>query len=156
MMRLFARVMLAMCLAVVAGFHAQAQTRPKVTTSGPDFPKAALFVGNSFFYFNNGMPGHLSFMERAADPENKAAYRNTMATIGGSGLDWHDMDNLLRPGGLGPRAFDEQNSVVINKPVRQSDAVVMLNSSDWRNPTLLKDAFTTFAKKNSGIVRASG
>ena len=71
MMRLFARVMLAMCLAVVFG-NAQAQTKPKVTTPGPDFPKAALFVGNSFFYYNNGMPGHLSFMERAADADNKA------------------------------------------------------------------------------------
>ena len=106
-MRLFARVMLAMCLAVAAGFNAQAQTKPKVTTSGPDFLKAALFVGNSFFYYNNGMPGHLSFMERAADADNKAAYRNTMATIGGSGLDWHDMDNLLRPGGLGAYSFDD-------------------------------------------------
>ena len=46
MMRLFARVMLAMCLAVAAGFNVQAQTRPKVTSLGPDFPKAALFVGS--------------------------------------------------------------------------------------------------------------
>ncbi|MET4384986.1 hypothetical protein ABIB73_000721 [Bradyrhizobium sp. F1.4.3] len=62
MMRLLARAMLAVCLAVAASFNAQAQTKPKVTTLGPDFPKAVLFVGNSFFYYNNGMPGHLSFM----------------------------------------------------------------------------------------------
>src|SRR5256885_5168967 len=105
MTRLFARVMLAMCLAVAAGCNAQAQTRPKVTTSGPDFPKAALFVGNSFFYYNNGMPGHLSFMERAADPENKTAYRNTMATIGGSRLHLHCIDQPLRPGGPRPPSF---------------------------------------------------
>src|SRR5205085_10711292 len=134
MMRLFARVMLAMCLAVVAGFHAQAQTRPKITSLGPDFPKAALFVGNSFFYYNNGMPGHLSFMERAADAENKAAYRNTMATIGGSGLDWHDMDNLLRPGGLGAYSFDEQNVVVFNKPGRQFDSAELLDGHTYNIP----------------------
>src|ERR1700730_5280647 len=44
MVRLFARVVLAMCLAVAAGFNVQAQTKPKVTTLGPDFPKATLFV----------------------------------------------------------------------------------------------------------------
>ncbi len=156
MMRLVARVMLAMCLAVVLGPHAQAQTKPKVTTSGPDVPKAALFVGNSFFYYNNGMPGHLTFMERAVDPANKAAYRNTMATIGGSGLDWHDMDNLLRPGGLGAYSFDEQNNVVFNKPGRQYDAVVMMDCSQCPIHPQLKDAFTTFAKKDSEIVRAHG
>ena len=122
--------------------------------SGPDFPKAALFVGNSFFYYNNGMPGHLSFMERAADDANKAAYRNTMATIGGSGLDWHDMDNLLRPGGLGAYSFDDQNVVVFNKPGRQFDAVVMMDCSQCPIHPQLKDAFTTFAKKDSEIVRA--
>src|SRR5215471_2617923 len=144
MMRLFARMMLAMCLAVAAGLGAQAQTRPK----------AALFVGNSFFYYNNGMPGHLSFLERAADAENKAAYRNTMATIGGSGLDWHDMDNLLRPGGLGSYSFDENNNVNFNKPGRQYDMVVMMDCSQCPIHPQLKDVFVTFAKKDSDIVRA--
>src|SRR4051794_31371622 len=115
MMRLFARVMLAMCLAVVAGFHAQAQTRPKATTSGPDFAKAALFVANSFFYYNNGMPRHHPFMHRAAHPENKPAYGNTMPPNGGSALNLHDMDNLLRPGRLGGYSFDDQNNFDFNK-----------------------------------------
>lgn len=156
MMRLFARVMLAMCLAVAAGSHAQAQTRPKITSLGPDYPKATLFVGNSFFYYNNGMPGHLSYMQRAADAANKAAYRNTMATIGGSGLDWHDMDNLLRPGGLGAYSFDDQNVVVFNKPGKQFDTVVMMDCSQCPIHPQLKDAFSTFARKDSEIVRAHG
>ncbi len=36
-------------------------------------PEAGIFIGNSFFYYNNGLPGHLSLMEKAADPENKKA-----------------------------------------------------------------------------------
>ena len=139
MMRLFTRVMLAAIVVAAAGFDAaQAQTKPKVTTLGPDFPKAALFVGNSFFYYNNGMPGHLTLMERAADAANKAAYRNTMVTIGGSGLDWHDMDNLLRPGGLGAYSFDEQNVVKFNKPGRQYDAVVMMDCSQCPDPSAIE------------------
>jgi Domain of unknown function (DUF4886) len=156
MMRLLARVMLTMCLAVAASFSAQAQTKPKVTSLGPDFAKATLFVGNSFFYYNNGMPGRLTFMERAADADNKAAYRNTMVTIGGSGLDWHDMDNLLRPGGLGAYSFDDENNVVFNKPGKQYDTVVMMDCSQCPIHPQLKEAFTTFAKKDSEIVRAHG
>ena len=34
---------------------AQAQTKPVVTTLGPDFPKTGIFIGNSFFYYNNSM-----------------------------------------------------------------------------------------------------
>ena len=39
---------------------------------GPDFPKTGIFIGNSFFYYNNGLPGHLSLMEKAADPDQQA------------------------------------------------------------------------------------
>ena len=34
---------------------ANAQTKPLVTTLGPDFPKTEIFIGNSFFYYNNSM-----------------------------------------------------------------------------------------------------
>ena len=36
---------------------ANAQTKPVVTTLGPDFAKTEIFIGNSFFYYNNGLPG---------------------------------------------------------------------------------------------------
>ena len=114
MSRIFVSLVGVLAVAWMSATPLQAQTMPNVKTLGPDFPKSEMFIGNSFFYYNNGMPGHLSFMERAADADNKAAYRNTMATIGGSGLDWHDMDNLLRPGGLGAYSFDDQNVVVFN------------------------------------------
>src|SRR5260221_10878077 len=76
---------------------ALAQTKPVVTSLGPDFPKTEIFIGNSFFYYNNGMPGHLRLLERAADPDHKNDYRATMATIGGSGIDWHDVESYFRP-----------------------------------------------------------
>ena len=56
---------------VAAPTAALAQTKPAVTTLGPDFAKTGIFIGNSFFYYNNGLPGHLSLMEKAADPERK-------------------------------------------------------------------------------------
>src|SRR5882762_4878994 len=135
---------------------AQAQTKPKVTSLGPDYPKAAIFIGNSFFYYNNGMPGHLSLLEKAADPAHKQDYRNTMVTIGGSGLDWHDVESYFRPNAIGNYSFDESNNVVFNKPGKLFDVAVMMDCSQCPIHPKLKSVFTDYAKKNSDIVRAKG
>src|SRR5258707_8570097 len=97
--------------AVAAGSPgALAQKKPAVTSLGPDFPKSGIFIGNSFFYYNNGLPGHVSLMEKAADPDNKQDYRNTMVTIGGSGFDWHDVESYFPPHAIGSYSFDEKNN----------------------------------------------
>src|SRR6201994_2658901 len=103
-------------LALVAcASMAQAQPRPAVTSLGPDYPKITIFIGNSFFYYNNGMPGHVSLLEKAADPEHKNDYRATMVTIGGSGFDWHDVESYFRPHAVGYYGFDDHNNVVFEK-----------------------------------------
>ena len=135
---------------------AVAQTKPAVTSLGPDFPKTALFIGNSFFYYNNGLPGHLSLMEKAADPEHKQDYRNTMVTIGGSGFDWHDVESYFRPNAIGNYSFDEQNNVVFNKPDKLFDIAIMMDCSQCPIHPKLKPVFTEFIKKDSDIVRAHG
>src|SRR4030081_2205786 len=113
---IFARfcVVLAAAFWLAAG-PVLAQTKPVVTRLGPDFPKTEIFIGNSFFYYNNGMPGHVSLLEKAADPDHKQDYRAKLATIGGSGLDWHDVESYFRQNDLGSYSFDEQNNVVFNK-----------------------------------------
>ena len=131
-------------------------TRPVVTSLGPDFPKTGIFIGNSFFYYNNGLPGHLSLMEKAADPAHKQDYRNTMVTIGGSGFDWHDVESYFRPNAIGNYSFDEHNNVVFNKPDKLFDVAVMMDCSQCPIHPKLKGVFTEFAKKDSDIVRAHG
>ena len=37
-----------------------AQTKPKRTDIGGEIPKSILWVGNSFFYYNNSMHNYLS------------------------------------------------------------------------------------------------
>ena len=135
---------------------ALAQTKPVVTSLGPDFPKTGIFIGNSFFYYNNGLPGHLSLMEKAADPANQQLYRNTMVTIGGSGFDWHDVDSYFRPGAIGKYSFDANNNVVFNKLDKLFDVAVMMDCSQCPIHPTLKSVFTHYAKKNSEIVRAKG
>jgi len=50
-------VTLAAMAAVAGPTAAQAQTLPRITSFGPDFPKTGIFIGNSFFYYNNGPTG---------------------------------------------------------------------------------------------------
>src|ERR1700759_2798097 len=135
---------------------AQAQTKPAVTSLGPNYPKTEMFIGNSFFYYNNGMPGHLSLLEKAADPERKQDYRTTMVTIGGSGFDWHDVESYFRPDAIGRYSFDDHNNVVFSKPGKLYDAAVMMDCSQCPIHTTLKSVFTEFAKKDTDIVRAHG
>jgi hypothetical protein len=141
-------------LALAATSPTQAQTRPKVTSLGPDFPKRELFIGSSFFYYNNGMPEHVTKLSRAADPANKASYGSTMIAISGSGLNWHDVESYFRPNGIGGYSFDEQNNVVFKKPGKQFDVAVMMDCSQCPIHPQLKAAFAEFVKKDSGIVRA--
>ena len=135
---------------------ANAQTKPLVTTLGPDFPKTGIFIGNSFFYYNNGLPGHLSLMEKAADPDHKQDYRNTMVTIGGSGFDWHDVESYFRPNAIGNYSFDENNNVVFNKLDKLFDVAVMMDCSQCPIHPKLNSVFTDYARKNSDLVRAKG
>ncbi len=141
---------------VAAPTAALAQTKPAVTTLGPDFAKTGIFIGNSFFYYNNGLPGHLSLMEKAADPERKQDYRNTMVTIGGSGFDWHDVESYFRPSAIGNYSFDENNNVVFNKLDKLFDVAVMMDCSQCPIHPKLKPVFTDYARKNSETVRAKG
>jgi hypothetical protein len=134
----------------------QAQTRPVVTSLGPDFPKTTIFIGNSFFYYNNGMPGHVSLLEQAADPDHQQDYRATMVTIGGSGFDWHDVESYFRPNAIGSYSFDEHNNVVFNKRKKLFDAAIMMDCSQCPIHPQLKTVFTEFARKDSDIVRAHG
>lgn len=141
---------------MAVGPAALAQTKPAVTSLGPDFPKTAIFIGNSFFYYNNGLPGHLSLMEKAADPANKQVYRNTMVTIGGSGFDWHDVESYFRPNAIGSYSFDDDNNVVFIKTGKLFDVAVMMDCSQCPIHPKLKPVFTDYTKKNSEIVRAHG
>jgi hypothetical protein len=150
-------MVLAVAAAVAIGpMAARAQTKPIVTSLGPDYPKSEMFIGNSFFYYNNGMPGHVSLLEKAADPDHKDSYRATMVTIGGSGFDWHDVESYFRPNAVGSYSFDDHNNVVFNKSDKLFDVAVMMDCSQCPIHPRLKTVFTEYAKKDSDIVRAHG
>ena len=135
----------------------QAQTKPVVTSLGPDYPTSEIFIGNSFFYYNNSLHNHVTLMEKAADPDHAHHYRATSVTIGGSGLDWHDVESYFRPNALASYSFDNDNNVVFHTERKKLfDAAIMMDCSQCPIHPKLKSAFTDFAKKDSAIVRAHG
>ena len=79
---------------------------PKVTELGGEEPASILYIGNSFFYFNNGMGGHVSRLNAAAEAAKKL--RSTDITISGSSLQWHDVEFYFRPNAVGALSFDLQ------------------------------------------------
>src|SRR5262245_15985841 len=116
-----------MLLAMVAPHNlVHAQTKPKRVDPG-QAPESILWVGNSFCYYNNSMHNH--FGRLVASAGSGARVRSTSVTISGSGIDWHDMDSLLRPNGLGRYSFVGDNEVQFNKPGRQYDTAIMMDCS---------------------------
>jgi len=131
-----------------------AQTKPKRTDMGGEPPKSILWVGNSFFYYNNGMSNYLSNLLRAADPKN--ALRSTSVTISGSGLDWHDVESYFRLNGIGRYSFVGDNEIVFNKIDKLFDAVILSDCSQCPVHPQLKSVFHEYAKKHSDTVIKHG
>jgi hypothetical protein len=143
----------ALGLAACSTSPATAPDRPAAATAGP--PKTALWVGNSFFYYNNSMHGHVGELLRAARP-NESGYRATSATISGSGINWHDLEALLKPGGVGSYSFDRNNNVVFNTFDKPFDVVIIMDCSQCPIHPQLSKFFREFAARDSAIARQHG
>jgi hypothetical protein len=133
---------------------ALAQTKPKLTALGGEPAESVLWVGNSFFYYNNSMHGHVGQLIKAADPQSRA--RAVSVTISGSGIDWHDMESYLRPDGIGKYSFVAGNKIVFNKPGRQFDTVIIMDCSQCPIHPQLKSVFRDYVKKDNDIIRKAG
>jgi len=131
-----------------------AQTKPRRTDVGGEPPRSILWVGNSFFYYNNSMHNYVGRLVRAADP--KMGHRSTSATLSGSGLDWHDMESYFRPNAIGKYSFVGDNEVRFNKLDKLFDAVIMIDCSQCPVHPQLKAVFHEYARKQSDIVRKHG
>ena len=132
-----------------------AQTRPKVLSVGIEHPASAIYIGNSFFFYNNGLSGHVTRLLGAADPQYK--FRSTSVTISGSGFDWHDVNSYYRPNAVGSYSFDAKNNIVFNKlGERLFDLAIMMDCSQCPVHPQLKKVFWEYAKKHSDTVRKHG
>lgn len=153
MTRIDWRIWSAAAAALVLGGCASAPSATEAAPATP--PKSALWVGNSFFYYNNSMHGHVGQLLAAANPGAKG-YRATSVTISGSGINWHDMASHFKPGGVASYSFDANNNVVFNTFDKPFDVAIMMDCSQCPIHPQLSKFFTEYTAKNSAIVRQHG
>lgn len=128
-----------------------AQTAPKVLDSGVERPASAIFIGNSFFYYNNSLHNHVTRLVAADEPGYRL--RATSVTISGSGANWHDVESYFRPDALGQYSFDDNNNVVFNKIDRLFDLAIMMDCSQCPIHPRLQSVFYEYSRKHSETVR---
>ncbi len=78
-----------------------AAVTPAVKSPQVDTPKRVLFVGNSYFYYNDSLHNHVRRMVIAGDPSIEKSLQYKSATIGGANLAHHNIDHLTEPGRIG-------------------------------------------------------
>lgn len=161
-MSLIAPIVRLFTVAVTIGLVACAQTppaSPAASAASRTPPQSMLWVGNSFFYYNNSMHGHVGNLLRASAEGNRV-WRNTSATISGSGLNWHDMESHFKPGGMGSYSFNAKNEVVFNVGERKLpklwEAVLMMDCSQCPVHPQLAPLFEQSVARNAGITRGHG
>jgi uncharacterized protein DUF4886 len=134
---------------------AQVETiKPKVLESGVENPRSAIYIGNSFFYYNNSLHNHVSLLILAADPNYR--FRSTSVTISGSGSDWHDVGSYFRPNAVGRYSFDKKNNIVFNKLDRLFDLAIMMDCSQCPVHPELRSVFFDSMKQHADTVRKYG
>ena len=115
--------------------------------------KTLLWVGNSFFYYNNSMHGHVGRL--LADAGIKGT-RSTSATISGSGINWHDLEAHFKPGGVASYSFVGDNEVRFNTFDKPFDGVMMMDCSQCPIHPKLQSIFYEYAAKHSDTARSHG
>jgi len=151
--RLFASAIVALAACGQMALAQAPAASPKVDAEAA-LPTSAIYIGNSFFYFNNGIANHVGRLIAAGMPGFK--HRSTLVTISGSGIDWHDVESYFRPDALGKYSFAPGNVVVFNKLDRLFDVAIMMDCSQCPVHPQLKSVFKEYARKDSAIVRKHG
>ena len=129
-------------LALLLGGSAIAENGPP--PKGPQPPRSLLYVGNSFFYFNDGVHRIVAGLLDAG--ERQGEYRSTSRTRGGASLGDHDVEAYLAPIAL-------TSSSAVGPPF---DAVIMADCSQCPVNPQLRSAFHEHVRKHSQAVVKHG
>lgn len=117
--------------------------------------ESVMFVGNSFFYYNNSLHNHL---RKIISGDSSVETINTRSvTINGSSLSWHSVDAYLDNKNIGSFRIDSKND---NKYIESSDtsidAVIFMDCSLCPIHPKTKDNFHKYVAKHSATIRARG
>lgn len=145
---------LAAALLVAATAAGAQTTAPKVRDTGLDNVSSAVFIGNSFFYYNNSLHSHVIGLLQNGTP--KRSLRAVSATISASSFSWHDVESYFRPNALSSYSFTADNKIVMNKFERLFDVAIMMDCSQCPVHPTFAPQFFEYAKKHSDTVKKNG
>ena len=116
---------------------------------------SVMFVGNSFFYYNNSLHNHL---RKIISGDNSVETINTRSiTINGSSLSWHSVDAYLDNKNIGSFRIDSNNdNKYIESKDTSIDAVIFMDCSLCSIHPKTKDNFHKYVAKHSETIRARG
>jgi hypothetical protein len=130
----------------------QPLTQPKVTES-PANPNRALFVGNSFSFFNDGVHNHLGALIRSAGEWERGKHRYRLQTLSGAKMHEHRaiIDNIVDNSNPWPTVILQGHS---NEPIVAEDqeAFVKATASFVKNlkqHNITPVLFMTWAYENA-------
>jgi len=126
--------------------------QPKVTEIAKHGYTA--FVGNSFFYYNNGMQSMATKLAQSL-PTPVKGFSATLIAISGSGQNWHDMESYFRPNAIGSTAFNPDNTIRTKQypEGKLFDVVIMLDNSQGPIHPQLGPIFQDFAARHAKTIR---
>jgi len=125
-------------------------------TSPPPVPQRVLYVGNSFYYYNNSLHNQVRRLLAAALPKTESdRYSAYSITISGGHLRWHDVGAYLEAG-IGSSAFDDNNEIVESSVPYRFDTVMMMDCSRCPYDEATRSVFHEYAKRHSQTVREKG
>ena len=115
---------------------------------------SVMFVGHSFFYYNNSLHNYLGKLIKA-DPEI-GDIKTRSITINGSSLSWHNVESYLSNPNIGSFKIDaNKDNSYIEYDKTGVDAVIMADCSLCPIHPKTKEAFYTYVAKHSKTIRKS-
>ena len=127
---------------------------PLLKSPKVDNPKSVLFIGNSFFYYNNGVHKPVLGMVKANESLGEG-HRFRNITINSSSLEWHDVESYVTNEKIGSFSITSSNKYKSYEPEKY-ELAVMMDCSQCPIHEDRKDLFNFYVDKHSKTLRANG
>ena len=125
---------------------------PNIKSTKLNDIKSVMFVGHSFFYYNNSLHNHLGKLIKA-DPQIGDIKRRSI-TINGSSLSWHNVESYLSNENIGSFKIDaNKDNSYIEYDETSVDVVIMADCSLCPIHPKTKEAFYEYVARHSKTIR---
>ena len=132
----------------------QGADKPLILETKIENPKSIVFIGNSFFYYNNGVHKPTLGMVKANKSLGKG-HRFRNITINSSSLEWHDVESYVTNNRIGSFSITSKNKYKRYDPENYQLAIMMDCSQCPIHPDR-KDLFNFYADEHSKTLREHG